>query len=472
MTGSPGEAVTAFEVADRIRGNGPWDVFAERERRYEIHLNGRSIELVRGPIELEGYGLRVLRYRDGKTGVGFQASNDLSEAGVRSAFETAEGLTLHSTFPARKVDLPSPRKGALPTLEIRDPELWDRPMESLEEYVHALLGAFDGRRGVGPSFGSVRATLSETTVANSEGLRASYAHTSVELEVAVKASDGAEGPPPGEYWVNDSMRRLERRGLSGQVDDWCRYAQDTRRAVTPPAGELPVVLPASILSTILPSVIGLRCTGGARLREIAPPLGTRWGTDSLTIHDDGRLPWSVASSPFDDEGTPQRKREVISAGSVVGLLYDVLHAAAFETSSTGSALRGFEIGGFRDWRRFLRAPSGTSTTLVVAPGTGGTDADLVAAAGDGIWVQQLGWAVPDPISGAFGGELRIGYRIRHGKLAEPVRGGTIGGVVMAPPGQTSLLAGVEGIGSKPSLVSGLCSPTLLVRPLTVAAPSG
>ena len=470
MTGSTGVASTAFEVADRIRGKGPWDVFAERVRRYEIHLNGRSVEMARGPIEVEGYGLRVFRHRNGKTGVGFQASTDLSEAGIRSAFASAESLTPHSAFPAQKVDLPSPSKRAGPEVEIRDPHLWDRPMESLEEYVHELLGAFEGRPGVGPSFGSVRATLSETTAANSQGLRASYAHTIVELEVAVKASGGAEGPPPGEYWVNDSMRRLDPKGLPAQVDDWCRYAQDTRRAVAPPAGELPVVLPASILSSILPPVIGLRCTGPARLREIAPELGTRWGAESVTIHDDGRVPWSVASSPFDDEGTPQRKREVISAGSVVGLLYDVLHASAFERSSTGNALRGSDLGGFRDSRRFLHAPNGTSTTLVVAPGTGGTDAELVAAAGDGLWVQQLGWAIPDPISGAFGGELRIGYRIRHGKLAEPVRGGTIGGVVMAPAGQPSLLASVAAIGSKPSLVEGLLSPTMLVRPLTVAAP--
>ena len=472
MTSPVGEATTAFEVADQIRGKAPWDVFAERARRYEIHLNGRSVEMVRGPIEIEGYGLRVLRCRDDRTGIGFQASTDLSGDGERSAFEAAEALTPYSKFPAKKVDLPSPVKGAFPSVEIRDPDLWDRPTESLQEYVQALLGAFDGRHGVGPSFGSVRATLTETTVANSEGLRASYAHTTVELEVAVKASGGPEGPAPGEYWVNESTRRLDRKRLPGQVDDWCRYAEDTRRAVAPPSGGLPVVLPPSVLSSILPSVIGHRCTGDARLRAIAPALGTQWGVESLTIRDEGRLPWSVASSPFDDEGSPQRGRDVISGGAVVGLLYDMLHAGAFETRSTGSALRGFRGAGYRDWRRFLHAPKGTSTTLLVTPGTAGTEAEVVAAAGDGIWVQQLGWAIPDPISGAFGGELRIGYRIRRGKLAEPVRGGTVGGVVIAPPGQASLLANVEAIGSKPSLVEGLYAPPMLVRPLTVAGAPG
>ena len=468
MTSRSGEAVTAFEVADRIRGEGPWDVFAERARRYEVHLNGRSIEMVRGPIELEGFGLRVLRSRDGKSGIGFLASTDLTEPGVRSAFESAEALTRYSTFPAKKVDLPSPTQGAVPLPEIRDSVLWDRPTETLGEHVQALLGTFEGRRGVAPSFGSVRATLTETTIANSEGLRVSYAHTTVELEVAVKAFDGPEGPAPGEYWVNESARRIDGKSLASRVDDWCRYAQDARRAVAPPSGELRVVLPASVSADILPPVIGFRCNGGSRLRQIAPSIGTRWGAESLTVRDDGRLPWAIASSPFDDEGSPQGKRDVISNGSVVGLLYDILHAGAFETRSTGNALRGLQPAGGRDWRRFLHSPSGISTTLVVAPGSAGTDAEVVAAAGDGIWVQQLGWAVPDPVSGAFGGELRIGYRIRNGKIAEPVRGGTVGGVVVAPPGEGSLLANIETLGSTPSLTEGLYAPTLLVRSLTVA----
>ena len=461
-------ATTAFEVADRVRGPGPWDVFAERSRRFEIHFTGRTVEMVRGPMELEGYGIRVFRFRDEGTGTGFQASSDLSAPGVEEAYRTAESLSAFSKFPAPKVDLPSGTNRTLASVEILDPALWDRPMESLEGYVHDLFTAFEGRREVGPSFGSVRATLTETTLANSAGRRAAYAHASVDLEIAVKSSGGPEGPPPGEYWVNESRRRLDPSALRSQVDEWCRFAQDVRRAVPPPSGELPVVLPASVLSGILPPVLGLRLTGGARLRRIAPELGTRWGTESVTIRDDGRLPWGIASGPVDDESVPHEPHEILSKGSVSALLYDVLHAHAFETSSSGSGLRGFLPTGTRDWRRFLYPPTATSTTLVLDPGDGGTDEELVAAAGDGIWVQQLGWAFPDPISGAFGGEVRIGYRIRGGKIAEPVRGGTVGGLVVAPPGQASLLASLAAIGSKPVLSEGIQTPTLLVRPLTVA----
>lgn len=467
MTMTEPLADTAFRVAERLKVEGPWEVFAERSRRFEIHFSGGSVEMVRGPILLEGYGLRLFRFREGATRIGFQASTDVSEDGIGQASEEAERLASWSVFPAKKVDLPGPVPPGLPDVSVCDPRLWDEPLDSLQAHVDALFGAFDGKRDVGPSFGSVRATLTETSITNSAGLRAAYPHTTVEFEMAVKAHGGPEGPPPGEYWVVDTYRRLDPRALGPQVEAWCGYARDVRKAGRTPTGELPVLLPSSVLSGILPPVVGMRCTGASRLQEMAPPAGSKWGSDEVNISDDGRIPWAISSSPVDDEGTPQRRREVMIRGAISELLYDIKHAGAFDTRSSGNASRGVRAV-FRDWRRFLRAPSGVSTTIVVAPGTDGTDSELIEGVDDGVWVQQLGWAVPDPLSGAFGGELRIGYRIRQGKLAEPIRGGTVGGVVMAPLGQPSLLANVAAVGSVPILSEGVYTPTLVVKPLAVA----
>ncbi len=464
------DAATAFEVADRLHLAAPWEVFAERSRRYEIHLNGRSIELVRGPIFLEGYGIRIFRPAGEGTGEGFQASTDLSSEGIAATVADAEKVAAESSFPAKKVDLPAGPAGPSNGVAICDTSLWDRPMERLQEYVDALLRPFDGLTDVDPSFGSVRATLTEATLANSAGLRLAYPHTTIWMELAVKASGGPEGRPPGEYWVNDSFRRLEPERAAGQVRDWCRIARDVRVATAPPTGELPVVLPASIVTTILPPVFAGRWTGRARLRELAPAIGSAWAGDSVTVVDDGRFPWGLGSSPSDDEGTPQRRRTLLDHGRVGELLYDARHAGAFGTGSSGNALRG-RSSLYADWRRFLHSPSAVPTTIVIPPGDGGSDAEIAESAGDGIWVQQLGWAIPDPLSGAFGGEIRIGYRIRGGKLAEPVRGGTVGGVALAPAEHPSLLRDIASVGSTPALVENMSSPTLLVKNLTVAGAS-
>ncbi len=467
MTPPDSTARTAVDVADRLHLPEPWEVYGERARRYEVHFTGPSIELVRGPLELEGFGLRVFRPRDGGFGIGFQASTDLSDAGIRTAEADAERLAPRTQFPAKRVELPGPRAGADAAVEVCDETLWARPMDSVQAFVESLLAPFEGQSGVLPTFGSVRATLLESSVRNSAGLSTSCRHTLVELEFAVRAVGGPEGRPPGEYWVNETTRRLDPDRAGPLSEEMKRHARAVREAEPTPTGNLPVILPASVLATILPPVIGLRCSGAGRLRQMAPEPGAALGSELVTLVDDGRVPWGISSGRTDDEGTIQRSRTILDHGRVSELLYDTRYAGVFDTQSTGNALRG--RGGFYlDWRRFLAPPALASTTLVFQPGSGGSDEELAEAAGDGIWLQQFGSAVPDPLSGAFGGEVRIGYRIRHGKIAEPIRGGTVGGVVLAPPGQPSLIANVGAVGSSPELVEGVATPALLVRTLSVA----
>ena len=468
MSGPRSTADTAFRVADRLkRLSGPWDVYAERTRAYEVHLGGAAVELTRGPILVEGYGIRLLRNRDGKTAVGFQASTDASENGIQAVVEDAETVSRFSEFPAKDVQLPQGTGGGASSSEVADAALWNDAPGVLTNYTASLIAAFEGKKDVVISFGSVKAMITEVTMANSSGLTASFGHTSVGFEVAVKAFGGPEGAPPGEYWVNTGGRRLEPALLPQQAEDWSRFAQDARKAKSPPSGELAVVLPPSVLEGIVPAAVGFRLSGLGQLRDLSPPAGSRVGVPELTLTDDGTIPWATATTPLDDEGTRQRRRTLISGGLVSELLYDSLYGNALGHASTGSALRS-EMFGQGGTRRFTRSPRPGTSTLEILPGTGGTDAELIEAAGDGIWVQQLGWASPDGITSSFGGEIRIGYRIRSGKLAEPIRGGTIGGVALAAPGAPSLFANLAAIGSKPELAGGVFLPSVLVRPLTVA----
>ena len=470
MSASPSPSPVSYRVSDKLHLDAPWEVFGERARRYELHFNGRVVEVVRGPLVVEGYGIRVFRAHGDRTGTGFQASTDTSESGIATAAEEATQIAAHSDFPAKRLELPSTAPSTS-GLDIVDSKLWEAPLPRLQEYIDGLLSPFDAIQDAVPSFGSVRATLTEASIANSAGLRVTYPHTTIALELAVKAFGGPEGMAPGEYWVNQQTRKIDPDDAGDSVPAWCSYAQDARRAQAPPTGELPIVLPSHVLAGILPAVIGFRWTGGSRLRELAPAKGSVVAAPGLKVYDDGRFPWGPSSAPVDDEGVTTRKRALISGGAVDDILYDVLHAGAFDVPSTGNGLRGITFGN-RDWLRFTHTPAPTSSTLVVEAGTDGTDAELAEIAGDGIWLQQLGWASPDPISGAFGGEIRIGYRIRNGKIAEPVRGGTIGGTVVAPPGTPSLLSSVAAIGSKARLVDDLSSPTLLVKTLTVGGESG
>lgn len=470
MSASKAGDAAAFRVADRLAGHEPWEVFGERIRRYEVHLTRDGIEMTRGPIVLEGYGIRVFRPREDATGVGFQASNEFSDEAVRSTLEDAERIARYASFPAARFELPTGHGATGGIVEVLDRGLWEYPVDSLDGYVASLRAAFEGRKQAAISFGSVRATLTETSLCNSSGLRTGYGHTTVDVEVGVKAFGGPEGPSPGEYWVNETDRRLKSQELAGRVSEWCRYAEDVRRGRPPPTGEMAVVLPPSVLAGILPAVFDGRFTGTARLRHVSPKTEATLGTELASVHDDGRIAWAPMSSPVDDEGVPQRRRTLLDHGRVSDLLYDSLHAGAFGLRSTGNGFRGL-AGGNRNWFRFLQAPVLSTSTIALEPGGGGTDAELVEAARDGIWIQQIGWSSPDPFTAAFGGEIRLGYRIRDGKLAEPIRGGTVGGVALAAEGSPSLMTHLEAVGSDAAFWGPVSSPPALVRPLSVAGES-
>lgn len=468
MSDTSNVAFTAMRVADRLRPRcaHAWEVFGERIRRYEIHLNGAQVEMRRGPVELEGYGLRVFVPGDATIGVGTASSTDLSDDGVERSRTDAEAAGRIGRFPARRVELPGPA-GNAPEVGVVDRALSERPVAILEAFVHDLLEAFAGRTDAQPSFGSVRATLSETTLANSAGLQRRYSHGLVEVEAAVKASGGAEGAPPGEYWTNLRARSLPTAPeLRAAADHWCRVAEDVRHAVAPSTGPTRVVLPPAVLSDILPAIVGFRLAGEAQLRSLMPPLGSKVAASHLSIADDGLLPMAVGSAPFDDEGVAQARRPLITDGQVAGSMNDLLHAAALGTGGSGNGHRESPL--FPNWFRFSSPLVPSSTTLDVPAGTGGSDAELLEAVGDGLLVDQLGYAFPDPLSGAFGGELRAAYRIRNGRKAEAVRGGTLGGVVFAPEGAPSLLTQVESVGAHRELVGGLRTAAWLVGGMTVA----
>jgi predicted Zn-dependent protease len=457
----------ADELVPRLRtaATAPWEVYAQRATRHEIHFNGDQIELVRGPLATRGYGLRLFRPAEKAIRVGFAASNQFDPGATERTVQRAEAAAQYASFPASRVDLPASAPSP-PSLSIIDEKFRADPAGTLEAFVARLLAAFEPTPRVVPSFGSIRATFSESSIANSEGLSAQFESTEVELEVAVKASGGAEGAPPGEFWVNRSARRVAESDLGVDVPTWGTLAEDMRRARAPSTGPQTVVFPADVLADIVPPVLGFRLSGPAELRQMGTPVGTSIAPAELSVWDDGLLPWGTGTQPVDDEGTGGARRALVENGVVSAHLYDCLHGAALGHPATGSALRGGGLGS--PWYRFASGLSVSPTNLVIPPGPGGDAKELAEQVGEGLWLTQLGFPFPDPVAGTFGGEIRAAYRIHGGKIGEPIRGGTVGGPVLGPTPEGTLVGGVRAIGSRSLLVGSFHAPPLLVERVGVA----
>jgi PmbA protein len=101
-----------------------------------------------------------------------------------------------------------------------------------------------------------------------------------------------------------------------------------------------------------------------------PPAGAVLGSDEVRLVDDGTLPGGPASVPFDDEGIPTRRTEIIHKGRLGRLLSGLPLAV-----STGNARRG-------DWR----TRTGVAPTNLFLEPAAGADLELSVLAGTGLYV--------------------------------------------------------------------------------------
>jgi PmbA protein len=169
--------------------------------------------------------------------------------------------------------------------------------------------------------------------------------------------------------------------------------------------------------------------------------------------DDARLADGLSSRPFDGEGVPSRRNELVTAGVLQGYLHNTYTARRSGAASTGSAVRSYKS-----------VPEVGVSNLILQPGSQ-SRAELLAPVTDGLYVAQLhGLHTVNTVSGEF--SLGVtGHWIRGGELAQPVRELTIAGQLI------DLLRKVVGLANDPrfTFAGGFCgSPTVLIEELSVA----
>ncbi len=144
-------------------------------------------------------------------------------------------------------------------------------------------------------------------------------------------------------------------------------------------------------------------------------IGTKVGWEGLNIMDSG-IPMGSGYVPYDDEGTKATETYLIKNGVLTGRLHSALTAMALEENVTGNArAKDFEF-----------EPIVRMTSTYIGGGED-TFESLLQGAEGGIYI-------PDYFHGSGMSTFTIApsraYRIRDGKIAEPVRVSVVSGNVM------------------------------------------
>ncbi len=238
-------------------------------------------------------------------------------------------------------------------------------------------------------------------------------------------------------------------------------------AVDAPAGEMTVVCGPGWPGVLLHEAVGHTLEGDFNRKgqsAFSGRLGTRVAAPGVTVVDDGAMHERRGSLSIDDEGTPTGRTTLIEDGILVGYLQDRLNARLMGVEPTGNGRR----------ESFAHAPMPRMTNTFML---GGQDdpGELLGRVKDGIYAKSFGGGQVDITSGKFVFSCTEAYRIRGGKLAEPLKGATLIGdgptVLTRVKGIGNDLELDEGVGicgkGGQSVPAGVGQPTLLIEGLTV-----
>ncbi|MGQ7297839.1 metallopeptidase TldD-related protein [Quadrisphaera sp. KR29] len=290
----------------------------------------------------------------------------------------------------------------------------------------ALVAAFVEAAGGLETAGYAQTTLLTSAVADTAGLHARAASTGAVVDgiaraLPAPALDGAPGRAGDASFRADGVGRAAARSLA-DLDAAALGARAARRARAQAApaqplrrGELPVVLEAS---AVLDVVAGLLSSSFSGRGLVEGTSGVRLGEQqldpALTLLDDPLDPASTAL-PFDTEGTPARRTELVRDGVPQAVTTDRRTAAALGTRHPGLPATAGAHDASDTWGPVAHAP-------VLSPGGGGSVDDLVAGLEHGLLVCDLWYTrLAEAKRSVWTGLTRNGtFLVRDGEVVGPV----------------------------------------------------
>ena len=362
--------------------------------------------------------------------LGRATTNDLSDAGVRKAVATAHQNALLMPEDPEFMGLPEPSKTA-------GVESWDEATAfcSPETRARIVRGVcLQGKeQGLNVS-GACRTGVHEIAVVSSRGARAHHAGTFAGLIINTMSGTSAGWAKGGSWRLSD----LDTEALGQEA---VSKAVDGRDPVAVEPGRYPVVLDTYAVDDILEALslygMGAQAVqeGRSWMNDFIGPEGAqsdRAMSPDVTIWDDGSASdgWPV---PFDAEGVPRQRVDIITEGIVKTPVYNSYTAGKDGTVSTGH--QAYFTGG------------PIASNLFMGEGDSSLQ-ELIGSTQRGLYITRFFYTRLAHYKGCvMTGMTRDGtFMIENGQITHPVKD------LRFTQSYVEALAGVEQVGRESKLV--------------------
>jgi PmbA protein len=337
-----------------------------------------------------------------------------------------------------------------------DLDLYDMTELSTDEHITLATRAEAAALGADPRVSNsegadFNSSDGHVVLANSHGFSGDYRSSSFSMSVSPIATDPSTGGMQRDSWyaIQRAYARLDSPESVGR--EAARRTLRRLGARKVPTCKAPVIfdqeMAGSLLGNLCGALSGYAVYKGASF--LIGQLNEAIAPETVTIHDDGRMPRGFGSRPFDGEGLPTRKTPVVERGVLKSYLLDTYSGRKLGMASTGNASRS--VG---------ESTSVGPTNFYLVPGTV-SPSDIIRSVKRGLYVTELiGFGI-NMVTGDYS-RGAAGFWIEDGELAYPVEEITIAGNL------NQIFLDIDMIGNDLEFRGRIASPTIKIGEMTIA----
>lgn len=386
-----------------------------------LAVSGRSqsIDVLNGKLEhaerAEGIdiGLRVL--------IGQRqacvSSSDIRKGTIRQMAERAIAMAREAPEdPA--IGLAEPEQLAkrwdLEALELAD-DMPEPDPKSLERDALEAEAAALAVKGVAQVQGSgAEYSRNDIHLATSNGFSGGYSRTGRSVSCVAIVGEGQmmERDYAGESRVFQTDLP-DARGVGLEAADRAVARYNPSR---PPTGAYPVLFDERISSSLIGHLLAA-INGGSIVRGsswLRDALGEQILPSGMTLTENPFRARTSGSKPFDAEGLPVARRNIVKDGILTGWTLDLGTARQLGMQSTGNAARGTSS-----------PPSPSSGNMDLSPGSASRE-DLISQMGTGLIITSMIGSSINPTTGDYS-RGASGFWVENGEISGPVNECTVAG---------------------------------------------